>query len=56
MRLLLHTRHRRLLVLTGADVPDEDDGDVQAVVDNSGGCMEVAPPPFGFAMPDEDDE
>jgi hypothetical protein len=58
MRLMLTTRHRRCIILTGDDataaVDNDDTDEVQAVV-SIGGQFEPAPPPFGFT-PDEDDE
>jgi hypothetical protein len=54
MKFALQTRHRRIVILTGDDIDAVDE--ISAVVDNTGGDFEPAPPPFGFAQPDEDDD
>lgn len=56
MRFALQTRHRRIVILTGDDTTPDEDDDIKAVVDNTGGDFEPAPPVFGFTPPDEDDE
>jgi hypothetical protein len=55
MRLMLQTRHRRVVILTGDDATSSDE-EIGAVVDNTGGDLQPAPQTFGFGLPDEDDE
>lgn len=59
MRLMLTTRHRRCIILTGQDAAaaiddTNDDDEVQAVV-SVGGDFEPAPAPFGFTSGDDDE-